>query len=241
MAVDGSYHDGGIMADRGAIDARVCVFDAYGTLFDVNSAARELQHVLGEKWQALADMWRTKQLQYTWLRSLMARHADFWQVTGDALDFAMATVKLDDAALRERLMQLYMKLSAYSEVPEVLAQLKARGKKLAILSNGAPKMLAAAAQNAGIDRLLDAILSVEEVGIYKPHPSVYRMVIERFNLSPMRVCFVSSNAWDAHAAKAFGFNVAWCNRFGQQRERIPAPPDMEIKSLNELLPLLVQA
>jgi 2-haloacid dehalogenase len=226
------------MADRGAIHAHVCVFDAYGTLFDVNSAARQLQDVLGEKWQALADVWRTKQLQYTWLRSLMARHVDFWQVTGDALDFAMSTVKLDDLALRERLMQLYMKLSAYPEVKEVLMQLKASGKKLAILSNGAPAMLAAAAQNAGIDHILDGVLSVEDVGIYKPHPSVYRMVIERFNLSPTRVCFVSSNAWDAHAAKAFGFHVAWCNRFGQQRERIPAPPDAEIKTLNELPRLL---
>ncbi len=226
------------MANPEIINAQVCVFDAYGTLFDVNSAARQMQDSLGEKWQPLAEVWRTKQLQYTWLRSLMARHVDFWQVTGDALDFAMATVKLDDRTLRERLMQLYMTLSAYPEVSDVLAQLKARGKKLAILSNGAPKMLSAAAQNAGIDRLLDAVLSVEEVGIYKPHPSVYRMVIERFNLSPTRVCFVSSNAWDAHAAKAFGFNVAWCNRFGQQTERIPAPPDAEIKTLNELPPLI---
>ena len=226
------------MAHREAINAHVCVFDAYGTLFDVNSAARQLQDVLGEKWQTLADVWRTKQLQYTWLRSLMAKHADFWQVTGDALDFAMSTVKLDDAGLRERLMQLYMKLTAYPEVKEVLTALKAGGKKLAILSNGAPKMLAAAVQNAGIEQLLDGVLSVEDVGIYKPHPSVYRMVIERFNLSPTRVCFVSSNAWDAHAAKAFGFSVAWCNRFGQQRERIPSAPDAEIKTLSELPPLL---
>ena len=229
------------MANREAINAQVCVFDAYGTLFDVNSAARQLQDVLGEKWQALAEVWRGKQLQYTWLRSLMARHVDFWQVTGDALDFAMATVKIDDAALREQLMQLYMTLSAYPEVKEALTELKANGRKLAILSNGTPKMLMAAAKNADIDRLLDAVLSVEEGGIYKPHPSVYRMVIERFNLSPTRVCFVSSNAWDAHAAKAFGFNVAWCNRFSQQRERIPTPPDAEIRSLSELPRLLVSA
>jgi 2-haloacid dehalogenase len=212
----------------------ICVFDAYGTLFDVSSAARQMQNVLGEKWQPLADTWRTKQLQYTWLRSLMAKHADFWQVTGDALDYAMAAVKLDDPSLREQLMALYLKLSAYPEVKDVLTTLKSGGKKLAILSNGSPKMLAAASENAGISSLLDAVLSVEEVGIFKPHPSVYRMVVERFNLSPTRVCFVSSNAWDAHAAKAFGFNVAWCNRFGQQRERIPAKPDVEISSLNEL-------
>lgn len=213
---------------------QICVFDAYGTLFDVNSAARQMQDVLGEKWQPLAETWRTKQLQYTWLRSLMAKHADFWQVTGDALDYAMAAVKLDDPSLRERLLALYFKLSAYPEVRDVLTTLRSRGKKLAILSNGSPQMLAAAAENAGINPLLDGVLSVEEVGIFKPHPSVYRMVVERFNLSPTRVCFVSSNGWDAHAAKAFGFNVAWCNRFGQQRERIPATPDVEISSLNEL-------
>ena len=204
-------------------------------LFDVNSAARQMQDVLGEKWQPLADTWRTKQLQYTWLRSLMARHADFWQVTGDALDFAMASVGIEDASLRERLMQLYFKLSAYPEVGDTLSRLKSAGMKLAILSNGSPQMLAAASENAGIGHLLDGVLSVEDVGIFKPHPSVYRMVIERFNLSPTRVCFVSSNAWDAHAAKAFGFNVAWCNRFGQQRERIPEPPDAEIQSLTELV------
>lgn len=216
----------------------VCVFDAYGTLFDVNSAARQMRDALGEKWQPLADTWRTKQLQYTWLRSLMARHADFWQVTGDALDFAMAATGVADPALRERLMELYLNLAAYPEVKDVLTQLRTGGKKLAILSNGSPKMLAAAASTAGIDQLLDAVLSVEEVGIYKPHPSVYRMVVERFNLSPSRVCFVSSNAWDAYAAKAFGFNVVWCNRFGQQRERIPEPPDAEITSLTELARLI---
>jgi 2-haloacid dehalogenase len=213
---------------------QACVFDAYGTLFDVNSAARQMRDILGEKWQPLADVWRTKQLQYTWLRSLMARHVDFWQVTGDALDFALASVKLDDPALRERLMELYLKLHAYPEVKDVLMQLKTDGKKLAILSNGSPRMLTAAVQSAGIDKLLDAVLSVEDVGIYKPHPSVYRMALERFKLSAAEMCFVSSNAWDAHAAKAFGFQVVWCNRFGQQRERIPEPPDAEIASLSEL-------
>lgn len=220
---------------------QACVFDAYGTLFDVNSAARQMRDVLGEKkWQPLADVWRNKQLQYTWLRSLMARHVDFWQVTADALDFAMAGVKIDDPALRERLMELYLHLDAYPEVKDVLTRLKSSGKKVAILSNGSPRMLAAAAQSAGIEQLLDAVLSVEDVGIYKPHPSVYRMVVERFNLSSSRVCFVSSNAWDAHAAKAFGFNVVWCNRFGQQRERIPEPPDAEITTLSDF-PALVEA
>jgi 2-haloacid dehalogenase len=219
---------------------KICVFDAYGTLFDVNSAAREARDALGEKWQPLADVWRTKQLQYTWLRSLMGQHADFWQVTGDALDFAMASLSLDDARLRERLMQLYLALDAYPEVKDTLNQLKRAGKSLAVLSNGSPRMLAAAVSNAGIDGLLDAVFSVEEVSVYKPHPSVYRMVIERFNLTPTQVCFVSSNAWDAHAAKVFGFDVVWCNRFGQLDERIPGRPDAEIATLAEL-PALIGA
>ena len=146
-----------------------CVFDAYGTLFDVNSAARAEQDSLGEKWQPLAELWRAKQLQYTWLRSLGGRHADFWQVTGEALDFAMATISGRFGAAG-RLMNLYMVLSAYPEVFGALKRLKAAGMKVAILSNGAPSMLAAAAANAGIAELLDAVLSVEEVKVYKPHP-----------------------------------------------------------------------
>src|SRR5438045_3519447 len=135
---------------------RACVFDAYGTLFDVNSAASQAQDALGEKWRPLADLWRAKQLQYTWLRGLMGRHADFWQVTGDALDFALESLGLDDASLRDRLMALYLALDAYPEAKETLKQLKAAGLKLAILSNGTPKMLAAAVGNSGIADLLDA-------------------------------------------------------------------------------------
>src|SRR5208282_922949 len=155
-----------------------CVFDAYGTLFDVNSAARTAQDSLGEKWQPLAELWRAKQLQYTWLRGLAGHHADFWQVTSDALDFALSTLQLNDPALRARLMNLYLTLSAYPEVPDTLNRLKAAGMMLAILSNGTPAMLAAAVANAGITDLFDAILSVEEVKIYKPHPSVYRLACE---------------------------------------------------------------
>ena len=213
---------------------RACVFDAYGTLFDVNSAAAQAKDALGEKWQPLADLWRTKQLQYTWLRGLMGRHADFWQVTGDALDYAMGGLKLDDPGLRDRLMGLYLRLRAYPEVKDTLARLKAGGIKLAILSNGAPRMLAAAAGNSGIADLLDAVLSVEDVGVFKPHPSVYRLPAARFNLSPAEMCFLSSNAWDAHAAKTFGFRVIWCNRFSQAPERIPELPDGEIATLSEL-------
>jgi 2-haloacid dehalogenase len=211
-----------------------CVFDAYGTLFDVGSAARASQDTLGEKWQPLAELWRAKQLQYTWLRSLAGHHADFWQVTGDALDYALSTFQLEDAGLRDRLMNLYLALSAYPEVAGTLKCLKAAGMKLAILSNGAPAMLAAAAENSGISSLFDAVLSVEEVKIYKPHPSVYALACERFNVSAASICFVSSNGWDAYSAKAFGLRVLWCNRLGQAPERIPETPDAQIGTLAEL-------
>ncbi|MCB1905984.1 MAG: haloacid dehalogenase type II [Rhodocyclaceae bacterium] len=215
-----------------------CVFDAYGTLFDVAAAARNLQHRLGGQWQALAEIWRNKQLQYTWLRGLAGHHADFWQVTGDALDFALATLALEDPDLRDELMALYLRLGHYPEVPETLRTLKARGLRLAILSNGSPRMLAAAVDNAGLGDVFDAVLSVEEVGVFKPHPSVYQLAVDRLGVSAERICFLSSNGWDAYSAKAFGLSVLWCNRFGQAPERIPATPDGEIATLAELPGLL---
>lgn len=211
-----------------------CVFDAYGTLFDVNSAAQSAQDSLGEKWQPLAELWRAKQLQYTWLRGLAGRHANFWQVTGDALDFALSTDRIEDPILRERLMNLYLVLNAYPEVADTLKCLRAAGMKVAILSNGTPSMLNAAAGNAGIAHLFDAVLSVEEVKVYKPHPSVYGLVCKRLNVAADRICFLSSNGWDAYSAKAFGFRVLWCNRFGQAPERIPETPDAQITTLAEL-------
>jgi 2-haloacid dehalogenase len=217
---------------------RACVFDAYGTLFDFNSAARHAQDALGNKWQELSDVWRSKQLQYTWLRSLMGRYVNFWQLTGEALDFALKTMKLDDPALRDRLMNLYLSLEAYPEVTSMLRELKAAGIKTAILSNGEPKMLASAVSNSGIGGLLDAILSVDEVGIYKPHPSVYGLAENYLNVTRQQTCFVSSNAWDAYAAKAFGMQVVWCNRFGQAPENLPQAPDREIRSLSELPPIV---
>ena len=222
------------MSSTTSFSPRAVIFDAYGTLFDVNSAARSAQDSLAEKWQPLADLWRTKQLQYTWLRGLAGRHADFWQVTGEALDFAMSTLQLEDPALRARLMNLYLVLDAYPEVPETLKRLRAAGMKLAVLSNGTPAMLAAAVDKAGIARLLEVTLSVEEVKVYKPHPSVYGLACERLNLAPARICFLSSNGWDAYSAKAFGFRVLWCNRFEQAPERIPDTPDGQMATLAEL-------
>ncbi len=228
------------MAHPRFTDIGACVFDAYGTLFDVHSAAARCRGDLGDAADAVSQTWRDKQLQYTWLRSLMGskHHVDFWQVTGDALDYALETYGVDDAGLRERLMACYLELDAYAEVKDVLTRLKDGGLKCAILSNGAPEMLAAGARNAGIDGLLDAILSVEEVGIFKPDPSVYGLAVERLGVAAGRIAFQSSNAWDAHAGGAFGFRVAWVNRFGQRPERLPGPADAELATLAELPPLL---
>ncbi|OGA65884.1 MAG: haloacid dehalogenase, type II [Betaproteobacteria bacterium RIFCSPLOWO2_12_FULL_68_20] len=219
---------------------RACVFDAYGTLFDYASAAARCRDVLGDKFERLTALWREKQLQYTWLRALQARHADFWQVTGDALDFAMETLGIADPALRERLMRLYLSLDAFPEVPDMLRRLKAAGLKTAILSNGSPRMLSAAVENAKIADLLDAVLSVEDVGVYKPHPRVYGLAAEQLGIEPAAISYQSSNAWDAYAASAFGMRVVWCNRYGQRPERLPGKPDREIRSLAEL-PALVGA
>jgi 2-haloacid dehalogenase len=222
------------MKDLHLTDIRACVFDAYGTLFDVNSAAQQCKGLLGDNWEELAEIWRTKQLQYTWLRSLMGRHVDFWQLTGDALDFALDSLRMDDAQLRDRLMALYLQLSTYPEVTNTLVRLKTGIVKCAILSNGSPTMLSAAVEHAGIADLLDIVLSAEEVKLYKPHPSVYQLAVDRLGLTSGEICFVSSNGWDAYAAKAFGLHVIWCNRFNQAPERIPEAPDGEIHTLSDL-------
>jgi 2-haloacid dehalogenase len=221
-------------------DIRACVFDAYGTLFDFASAAMRCADALGDKANALTPLWRDKQLQYTWLRAAQRRHADFWQVTGDALDFALETLAISDerGTLRQRLMDCYLTLDAFPEVPEVLRQLKAAGFATAILSNGTPAMLAAAVQHAGISRALDQVLSVEEVGAFKPAPAVYRLAIDRLGVSPSAIAFQSSNAWDIHAASAFGLRTVWCNRSGQRRERLPGAPDRVVATLAELPELL---
>jgi 2-haloacid dehalogenase len=211
-----------------------CVFDAYGTLFDYTSAAACCGDILGAKQELLNSLWRDKQLQYTWLRTLQDKHADFWQVTGDALDFALETLGLEAAALRWKLMDAYRNLDAFPEVPEVLERLKRKGIKTAILSNGSREMLHSAVSNARITGLLDALLSVEEVGVYKPHPKVYQLAVDRLGIQRQAISYQSSNAWDAWAASAFGMRVVWCNRYAQRRERLPGIPDHEVTSLNDL-------
>lgn len=217
---------------------QACVFDAYGTLFDVAAAARHCSAELGDIWQPFAALWRQKQLQYTWLRGLMGRHVDFWRVTGDALDFTMASFRLGDAGLRERLMDLYLRLEAYPEVAQVLRRLKEAGLRLAILSNGSPEMLDAAVRNAGLAELLDGVYSVESVGVFKPHPSVYGLASRELGLPASEMSFQSSNSWDAYAAKVFGYRTVWINRFEQARERLPGDPDHEVRSLAELPDIL---
>jgi len=219
---------------------QACVFDAYGTLFDFAAAARKCRDVLGDDIDRLTALWRDKQLQYTWLRAAQERHADFWQVTGDALDFALETMGLEKPGLRARLMSLYLTLDPFPEVPNVLRKLKTAGMRAAILSNGSPAMLESAVKAARLEPLLDAVLSVEEVGVYKPHPKVYQLAVDRLAIPASAISFQSSNAWDAYAASAFGMQVVWCNRYGQRRERLPGSPDREIDSLAQL-PALVGA
>lgn len=217
---------------------KACVFDAYGTLFDFNAAVARCANAVGAKADSLSRLWREKQLQYTWLRSLMGHHVDFWSVTGDALDYALKAHGIEDRALRERLMDLYRTLDTFPEVPETLKHLKLSGMRAAILSNGSPDMLHSAVHGTGIAEWIDAVLSVETVGIYKPHPSVYRMAPEALALDAGEIAFVSANAWDAHGASAFGLKVIWCNRYGQARERLPGAADAEVSTLAEIPRLL---
>lgn len=222
------------------IPVKACVFDAYGTLFDFGSAAAGCKDVLGDKTVAVTTLWRDKQIQYTWLRAAQGRHADFWQVTGDALDYTLETLGLENSALRERLMGLYRTLSPFPEVPDVLATLKAQGFTTAILSNGSPAMLASAVEGAKLGSLIDHVISVEEVGVFKPAGKVYQRCIDLLGVPASSIAFQSSNSWDAWAASAFGMRVFWCNRYGQRPERLPGQPDAELRSLAELPGLITR-
>lgn len=219
-------------------DIRACVFDAYGTLFDVHSAVGRHRERIGAHADQVSALWRSKQLEYTWLRSLMQRHTDFWHVTEDSLDFALDTFGISDGNLRRDLLDAYLRLDCYAEVPEVLAQLRARGLPLAILSNGAPAMLQAAVEHAGLAAVIDQVVSIEEAGVYKPHPNAYLIAVERLGVEREQIAFQSANAWDIAGAASFGFRTAWINRFGQKRERLPFGADAELKDLRGLTALL---
>jgi len=220
---------------------KAVLFDAYGTLFDVHSPVARVAAELGENASAISDLWRAKQLQYTWLRSLMRAHADFEQVTADALDYALGQFGVSDPALRERLLSLYLTLDAYPDAKSALRRLKDHGVVTGILSNGSPTMLDAAVNSAGLRALLDHVLSVEPVGIYKPDPSVYRLGEHHLRLPASEIGFVSANGWDAAGAAQYGFNVIHLNRFDQPREVLPAGPALVLKNLDEAAAALAEA
>lgn len=215
-----------------------CVFDAYGTLFDVAAAARQAAAepdftAIKDSWPHLAEHWRQKQLAYSWLRAVTGAHCDFWTVTQDGLDWALEkTGHGDDAPLRDRLLALYWKLQAYQEVPAMLHALKTAGLNTAILSNGSPAMLQGAVDSANIADALDALLSVESVGIFKPDARVYDLVAKQFGCAKDEVLFVSSNGWDAAAATGYGFTTAWVNRGGDPQDRLPWTPAHELTDLS---------
>lgn len=216
---------------------KACIFDAYGTLFDVSAAAREAagepgRDQLASVWPALAEDWRRKQLEYSWLRAITGEHCDFWQVTQDGLDWALAAQGLTDPALRDRLLQLYRELSAYPEVPAMLKSLRAQGRRTGILSNGSEGMLADAVRSAGIGDLLDVVLSVDRVGVFKPASRVYDLVGQALSLDRSEVLFVSSNGWDAASAASYGFSTAWVNRQGVPTDRLPGQPDYVLSDLS---------
>lgn len=217
-----------------------CVFDAYGTLFDVSAAARCAseepgREVLAAHWPEIARDWRLKQLEYSWLRAVTGEHCSFWQVTEDGLDWALEASGLDgDEDLRARLLALYRELAAFPEVPDMLRRLQQAGLTTAILSNGSPDMLDAAVSSAGLAPLLDAVLSVEDIGIFKPASAVYDLVGKRFGCRKDKVLFVSSNGWDAASAASYGFATAWVNRAGAPLDRLPGRPDHVLKGLGDI-------
>ena len=222
-----------------------CIFDAYGTLFDVAAAAREAAAEPGREafarvWPKVANDWRLKQLQYTWLRAVADAHTDFWEVTQNGLDWALEANDLTDPDLRARLLALYWELTAYPEVPAMLAALKSAGLNTAILSNGSPEMLQGAVKSAGIGDVLDDVLSVQDVGVFKPHKSVYQMVLDRFECTAEQVLFVSSNGWDAAAASGFGFQSVWANRAGEPMDRLPWKPRRVLSDLTTIPELAAQ-
>ncbi len=216
----------------------MCVFDAYGTLFDFNSAVVRHRRALGRSADALSELWRTKQIQYTWLRNAMGAYAPFWQVTGEALDHCLAAQRIADPAVRERLMGAYLALDPFPEAPGMLACLSRAGKRAAILSNGNSGMLDPMVTASGLAGHFEAVLSVDEAGVFKPDPRVYRLVEARCGVTPDKVCFLSSNCWDAHGAAQFGFRAVWVNRTGAPDDNLPGALAAQIRDLSDLPDLI---
>ena len=213
---------------------KAIIFDAYGTLFDVNSAAEKCKDKIGDKWEAFANYWRTTQLEYTWLRSLMKRHKDFWQVTEDSLDKSMKVFNIDNS-MRNELLDLYKILSPYPEVPEVLKSLKEKNYKLSILSNGTPSLLNELVKSNNLENLFDDVFSIEEVGIYKPDSKVYDLPIKKYKIQNNEVAFLSANTWDVSGGGNYGFNSIWVNRNNSIFDNLDYRPKYEVKSLKELI------
>ena len=218
-------------------NVKAIIFDAYGTLFDVNSAAKKCKDKIGDKWEGFANYWRTTQLEYTWLRSLMNRHKDFWQVTEDSLDKSIKAFKID-SSMRGELLDLYKILSTYPEVEEVLNNLKEKNYKLAILSNGTPSLLNELVKSNNLDSIFDDIFSIEEVGIYKPSSKVYDIPIKKFKIQKDEVVFLSANTWDVSGGGNYGYNSVWVNRNNNIFDSLDYIPQNQVKNLGELLDLI---
>ena len=216
---------------------KAIIFDAYGTLFDVNSAAEKSRDKIGAKWESFSNYWRTTQLEYTWLRSLMNKHKNFWQITEDSLDKSMKVFKIDNS-MRNELLDLYRILSPFKEIQKTLKQLKERKFKLAILSNGTPELLLKLVSSNNLDNFFDDIFSVEEVGIYKPSSKVYEIPIKKYLIKKNEVLFLSSNTWDISGAANFGYNTVWINRYKNIFDKLDSEPNIEIKDLSELLGII---
>ena len=218
-------------------NVKAIIFDAYGTLFDVNSAAEKCKDKIGDKWEGFANFWRTTQLEYTWLRSLMDRHKDFWQITEDSLDKSIKVFNIDPS-IRNELLNLYKILSPYKEVPDTLKTLKEKKFKLAILSNGTPSLLDELVKSNHLDNLFDDIFSIEQVGVYKPSSRVYDMPIKKYNINKSEVAFLSANTWDVSGSGNYGYQSIWVNRNNNIFDNLDFKPKYQIKDLSKLIQLL---
>ena len=216
---------------------KAIIFDAYGTLFDVNSAAEKCKDKIGTKWEGFSNFWRTTQLEYTWLRSLMGRHKDFWQITEDSLDKSIKTFNID-VSMKNELLNLYKVLSPFKEVPETLKKLKEKNFKLAILSNGTPSLLKELVKSNNLDNLFDDLFSIEEVGIYKPNSKVYDLPIKKYKIKNNEVAFLSANTWDVSGGGNYGYNSIWVNRNNNIFDNLDYKPNNQVKDLSEIIDLI---